>query len=143
MDTTITAVAIGGGLRRAELARLELEHYRDGVVTVHKGKRNKTRVVPLPQGAQAALNDWIAVRGDWPGPIFTRILRGDHIQRVGLTAHAIQLIIDARRQAANVAPFTPHDLRRTFAGDLLDANVDISTVQKLLGHSSPATTRRL
>ena len=68
-DTAIIAVAIGGGLRRAELARLELEHYRDGVVTVHKGKRNKTRVVPLPQGAQAALNDWIAVRGDWPGPL--------------------------------------------------------------------------
>ena len=41
---------------------------------------------------------------------------------------------------ANVVPFTPHNLRRTFAGDLLHANVDIVTVQKLLGHSNPATT---
>jgi integrase len=62
------------------------------------------------------------------------------VRKAGLTAHAIQLIIDARRQAANIAPFTPHDLRRTFAGDLLHANVDIVTVQKLLGHSNPATT---
>ena len=139
-DTAIIAVAVGGGLRRSELARLQLENYRDGAVTVVKGKRNRTRIVPLPDGAQAALDDWIAVRGDHAGPLFVRILKGTTCAAEALTAHAIQLIIDARRQAANIAPFTPHDLRRTFAGDLLHANVDIVTVQKLLGHSNPATT---
>ena len=140
-DTAILALGLGGGLRRSELARLRVEDYQANAVTIVKGKRNKTRIVPLPQGTQDALADWLALRGDWPGPLFVRIRKGDHIQRVGLTAHAIQRILAERWPGvAGVAHFTPHDLRRTYAGDFLDAGVDISTVQKLLGHSSPATT---
>ncbi|SDG73919.1 YCII-related domain-containing protein [Sinosporangium album] len=37
---------------------------------------------------------------------------------------------------------TPHDFRRTFIGELLDAGVDLATAQVLVGHSSPATTAR-
>jgi integrase/recombinase XerC len=139
-DTAIIALAIGGGLRRSELAHLQLSNYNDGALTIVKGKRNKTRIVPLPAGARDALDDWILMRGQTAGPLFVRVLKGDHVHAEGLTPHAMQLILDARRKAANIKHFTPHDLRRTFAGDLLDAGVDIVTVQKLLGHSSPATT---
>src|SRR5215203_2050543 len=35
-----------------------------------------------------------------------------------------------------------HGFRKKFLGDLLDAIGDLSTVQKLAGHSDPATTAR-
>ena len=59
-----------------------------------------------------------------------------------LTDQAILVILGKRLSQAHVKPFTAHDLRRTFAGDLLDAGADLVTVQKLMGHASPVTTSR-
>jgi integrase len=56
-----------------------------------------------------------------------------------------QAIYDAllkRASAARIPSLSPHDLRRTFASDLLDVSGDVSAVQKLLGHANVQTTMR-
>nr|WP_306469804.1 site-specific integrase [Oscillatoria laete-virens] len=55
---------------------------------------------------------------------------------------SVLLIVQKRASQAGVEQFSPHDFRRTFCSDLLDAGVDIVTVQKLAGHSSPVTTAK-
>jgi integrase len=57
-----------------------------------------------------------------------------------LSASAVRDIVVKRATQAQVADLSPHDFRRTVAGDLLDNDVDIVTVQKLLGHASVQTT---
>lgn len=145
-DAAIVALLRVAGLRRAEVAGLDLAAYdRQAERLTVTGKRNKTRAIPIEDpGARGALADWLHVRGMAAGPLFTRIDRvaggGHAVTPDGLTDQAIYYILDERRQQAGVERFTPHDLRRTFAGDLLDAGADLVTAQKLMGHSNPTTT---
>jgi site-specific recombinase XerD len=146
-DAAIVAVLYGCGLRRAELVNLDLAHYerQSGLLStgsrllVH-GKRNKQRYVPILDGAARALADWLAVRGDAAGPLFQVV--GNRNRGGRMTTQAVYAMLKARATAAGVASLSPHDLRRTFVGDLLDAGADIVTVQKLAGHSSVETTAR-
>ena len=76
----------------------------------------------------------------------TTVVRKDgRVEPAGLTARAIYHALRKRAKQAGVRSFSPHDLRRTFVGDLLDAGADVATVQKLVGQRSgedhrPATT---
>ena len=140
-DAAIIAIGYACGLRRGELASLSMADFdRERSTLTVKGKRNKTRVMPIGNGALGALLDWLHLRGGAPGPVFLRVRRGDHITADGLTPHAIYGIIATRCEQAGVKTLQPHDLRRTFAGDLLDSGADIATVQALMGHASPTTT---
>jgi integrase len=47
-----------------------------------------------------------------------------------------------RGQAAKLATFSSHDLRRTCISNHLDAGTDIATVAGIVGHSSVQTTAR-
>jgi site-specific recombinase XerD len=59
-----------------------------------------------------------------------------------MSDQAVLMLLRRRAEQARVPAFTPHDLRRTFVGDLLDAGADMVTVQKLAGHSNVQTTAR-
>lgn len=140
-DAAIFGLGVFGGLRRAELAGLALDDYdnANGVLTV-RGKGNKTRTVHVAPGVDDALADWLHVRGDEPGALFLAINKGGRILADGISDAAIYDALAKRALSAGVKKFSPHDLRRTFAGDLLDAGADIATVQRIMGHSDSNTT---
>ena len=142
-DAAIIGLGVLSGLRRAEITGLNVENLdqKSNVLWVH-GKRNKIRTVPIASGLADALDDWLSERGDAPGPLFTRVLKSGKIQLASISTQAIYRIVQKRADEAGIASFTPHDMRRTFAGTLLDAGADIVTVQKLMGHSNANTTAK-
>ena len=131
---------------RAEVSGLTLADYTpdDLRLTIRRAKRNKDRGVYLPEAGARAVNDWLSKRGDQQGPLFLSINKGDRILASDkhLSTQAIWVLVERRAKAVGIDDISPHDFRRTFVGDLLDAGADISTVQKLAGHANPATTAR-
>lgn len=142
-DTAVLALLYGCGLRRAEAVGLALADVDldGGVVTVH-GKGRKERTAHIPPGAKHALARWMETRGPDPGPCLCPVDKVGRITIRPMTAQALYLALQKRAVEAGVAAFSPHDLRRTFVSDLLDAGADLATVQKLAGHADPGTTAR-
>ena len=148
-DAALLGVLYGSGLRRAEIVALDVTDYdpATAALRVAHGKGRKARLTYIRGGAAAALEQWMAVlasAGDnsRDGPLFVRLRKGDTITTDRLTPSGVLLVLQRRARAAGVAPFSPHDVRRTFIGDLLDAGADISTVQRLAGHANVQTTAR-
>jgi len=144
-DAAIIAVAYTCGLRRAELCGLDLADYDEeaGELKVLHAKRNKPRLMPVINGAAEAIADWLVVRGTDDGPLFVPIRKGGEIllgER--LTEEAIWHMMVRRAAEAGVAHFSPHDLRRSYISDLLDAGADLALVSKLAGHANVATTAK-
>ena len=68
--------------------------------------------------------------------------KGGKLRPRRLSAQAMLYVTRRRGRGAGVERFSPHDLRRSFISDLLDAGADLSTVQKLAGHAQVQTTAR-
>jgi len=144
-DAALIAVLYATGLRRGELVTLHLSDYlpTEQTLIVRHGKGRKERRVPLAAGAVRLLADWLTRRGSTAGPLFLPINKGGTIGTAALSTQAVYKTLVRRTLAAGLtAPVSPHDLRRTFVGDLLDAGADIATVQQLAGHASVTTTAR-
>ncbi|MBE2224312.1 MAG: tyrosine-type recombinase/integrase [Anaerolineae bacterium] len=139
-DAAILSLLYGCGLRRAELVSLNSDDYiKEENELIVRGKGNKQRAVPVGNAA-LALVDWLGIRGEEKGPLFWGL--GNRNRGRRLTDQAVYNMLRKRAGQSGVKNVSPHDFRRTFVGDLLDAGADIITVQKMAGHASPTTTSR-
>lgn len=145
-DAAMIALLYTCGLRRAELAALTLADYdaTAGILKIRHGKGNKTRVADVVNGAAVAMADWLSLRGtETPGPLFCAINKGGALNlSKRFTPQAVYNMIKKRCQQAGIEDLSPHDFRRTFVGDLLEAGADIATVQRMAGHANVETTAR-
>jgi integrase len=131
------------GLRRGEVVALDVADYDAGAGTLKvRGKRRKERLVPVAGGVADAVDDWLALRGEKSGALFLPVRKGGHVQSGRLNNQAVYDVLARRAEQAGVGDLSPHDFRRTFVGDLLDAGADLSVVQKLVGHANVTTTAR-
>lgn len=142
-DAAIVALLYACGLRRAELVALTMNDYDRETETLRvHGKGNKWRTVPITASAAPALHAWLTLRGDATGPLFCPVRKGGTVILRRMTTQAVYNMLQRRAKMARVKPFSPHDLRRSFVSDLLDAGIEITAVQRLAGHAQPTTTSR-
>jgi site-specific recombinase XerD len=142
-DAALLAVFYGCGLRRGELAGLDVDDFDpDDCSIVVRGKRNKQRTVYLIESGCQHLTTWLDHRGDAPGPLFCPVGQTGEVRFTRLRGESIAYILRRRQEQADTDPFSPHDLRRSNITHLLDAGVDVFTVQKLAGHADATTTAR-
>jgi integrase len=141
----MVAVMYGCGLRRGEVVGLDLRDYQPGQspeVVVRGGKGRKDRGLDLKPALKRRLDVWVEVRGLAPGPLFCPTNKMGQVFIGRLGAQTVTDVVREIARGSGVRPFTPHDLRRTFATHLRDAGEPIEIVAELMGHSSTAVTAR-
>jgi integrase/recombinase XerD len=138
-DRMMVRTTYACGLRIGEVTRLRVADIdsRRGVLQVRQGKGGKDRQVPLSPQLLAELRDyWRRCRPkDWLFP--GRYGRG----RCSITAlqRRVTRVVRALGWSKHVSL---HTLRHSYATHLLEAGVDVVTLQRLLGHNDLQTTAR-
>ncbi len=115
-------------------------NHRSRALTIRAAKGRKDRINYLPEGAVRAVEDWLVIRAKTPGPLLYPLDKAKRIIPRRMSEQGVMRALHRRGKKAGVAPFSPHDLRRTFISDLLDAGADLVTVSHLAGHASPSST---
>jgi len=160
-DRAMAALMVGCGLRRNEVAEMQLDHIRpiSGYTQNKKyierwkvdvyGKGSKWRPVAIPQWALPPLTEWldcldmtldktVAIEK----PLFRKIQKGGLILDDGIAGDTVRRAVSA----VFGDEIAPHDLRRTFAQLMADGykangeQIDIQQIQLNLGHESIRTT---
>lgn len=140
-DWAILETLFSTGLRVSELCALN--RYLDldrGEFSV-RGKGEKLRVVFLSERARRAIKAYLAKRADAEPALFVSLAKsGKVLGRI--IPRAVQRLIETRAKRVGIGKHIhPHELRHSFATDLLLNGADLRAVQEMLGHSNISTTQ--
>lgn len=153
-DRALLLVGFASGLRRAELAGLDLADVRvvdRGLVVrvrrsktdrkaagrslgVHRGKRKGTCPV-------RAVEAWVTERGSWPGPLFARMRQGGAIERARMSGAAVAEVVQRAVKLIGLDPsrYGGHSLRAGCATAAAERGASDVAIMKRTGHRSVAT----
>jgi integrase/recombinase XerD len=138
-ERALLMTAYGGGLRITELVRLQIPDLdsQRGLIRVRSGKGDKDRYTLLsPRLIEELRNYWRRYRPAlWLFPGYNPQQHLSHYT-------AWRIFTRAKHQAGISKEGSTHILRHSFATHLLEAGVDLRTIQILLGHSSIRSTAR-
>ena len=136
-DRAMFTIMLRCGLRIAEVAAMQMSDLYLGEEPARllvRGKGSRQRSVYLSPQAKRTLREYLAGRPKAASEfVFLSYLLD------GLSTTAIHDRIIACREQAGLK-FSAHQFRHTFANDLLNADVDITSIQKLMGHRWIETT---
>jgi site-specific recombinase XerD len=142
-DQALLVAMFAGGLRRQEVSALDTENFSSntGAITIRRGKGGKFRMTYLAEGHREWVEPWAKFQRDRACvPMFVRWNKDKGPMTSRLSRAGVDHVLGELVGLAGIADLTPHDLRRTFATDLLENGADILMVQKLMGHADVKTT---
>jgi len=133
------------GARISEVAALKVSSidFSQMMVTVF-GKGSKQRLIPLHRLALRRLHEYLSLARPELARHSKRPTDSLFLSTRGLPmgADSIRKMFKAALKQAGLDPsFSPHDLRHSFATDLLENGADLRSVQELLGHENLSTTQ--
>jgi site-specific recombinase XerD len=129
-----------GGLRAGEVDELKFSDFYISSVShtrrlfIRDGKWRKGRVVYLTDAALVGLQEYLAVRGMDKSGGYVFVRNGKPLK----SGYLCRKLKSTGRQV-NVQ-VTPHRLRHAYATQLLNVGCQVTSIQKLLGHTNLNTT---
>jgi integrase/recombinase XerC len=128
------------GMRRAELLSLKDADVDFSLKQIKvTGKRNKQRIIPMGTELMDAVREYVSERRASFAVCSESLFVGD--DGLPLTVGEVTRIVqDNLAKVTTNKKRTPHVLRHSFATALLNADADLPSIQKLLGHESLKTT---
>ena len=143
LTKVVVTIALKTGMRRAEILGLKWRQspnsnyvdFENGLIFIHESlaKSEKSRHVPLSNAVKEVLRQVPRVHGTeyiFLNPETNRPLRD------------IKQSFKTALKKAKIQNFRFHDIRHTFASQLVRNGVDLYVVQRLLGHATPKMTQR-
>jgi integrase/recombinase XerD len=146
LSIAVLALLYGTGLRRGELERLDLEHWKreEGVLQIDGRKTGQERTVAVSEGIWRCLEAYLPLRQNLLEKRGLCDERALFLNRAGLrmSSQSFGLMVHRLARQASVPLVSLHQFRHTCASDLLENGVSLPEVQQMLGHATVVTTTR-
>lgn len=136
-DRLIVRMAFGLGWRRAEVARVALEHI-DGETISATVKGAKHITVGLPDWIAEDIFEWRMFAGIQDGTLFPR---REHDRRP-INGAIVYRVVRQMCARAGITVVPPHALRRTFITHGDERGVEMDELKGAVGHASVKTTEK-
>ena len=146
----IIRLMLNTGLRVSELCNLRVKDTPavSGVnaIEVYRGKGQQDRTIPIAEHLAVELTDYILVMRckTLPRHVRKKLPEGAvffNTRHRKYNPAAIYKMVSRAAQKAGIEKWVhPHMLRHSFCSNALDAGVEITAVQRMMGHRNLATT---
>jgi integrase/recombinase XerD len=146
LSIAVLALLYGTGLRRGELERLDLEHWKreEGILKIDGRKTGQERSVPVTEGIWRCLEAYLPLRQNLLERRGVCREPALFLNRAGLrmSSQSLGIMVHRLAKRASVPLVSLHQFRHTCASDLLENGVSLPEVQQMLGHATVQTTTR-
>ncbi|MDM0450871.1 tyrosine recombinase XerC [Clostridium perfringens] len=142
-DYCILTLFLNCGMRLSELCNIEIEKIKGDTLTII-GKGNKERTVYLNEASIAAIENYLKNRNDSKATEEAKKYLFLSSKYKPINKRSVEILVKKHIENAGFKDqkYTPHKLRHTAATLMYKyGNVDIRSLQNILGHENISTTQ--